>query len=249
MAKNQKYVERNYRLGEGSGKLIPFQVQVKETDLFIRAEKKLIKEAEETIIRLRFQLENYILRFPEFYHSLIPLPIDKSAPPLVQEMMEAAWAAGVGPMAAVAGAIAEFVGQSLLAYSAEVIVENGGDIFLQTSQDVQVGIFAGPSPLSMRVGLKIPPAPQGMGICTSSATVGPSISFGKADAVCVLAPKAALADAAATALGNIIHSPADIPYGLEKAKSIPHLRGVVIICGEKLGAWGEVELINLSRAW
>ncbi len=245
MGKAAEYRERNYRLLQGIEKLIPFQVQVKETDLYIHAEKELVQEAREAIIYLRYQLENYIRHHPEFYHSFQPLSLDELAPPIVKEMMRASLIAGVGPMAAVAGAMAEFVGHELLAYSSEVVVENGGDIFLRTQHSLRVGIFAGPSPLSMRVGLKIPPAYDGLGICTSSASVGPSISLGKADAVCVLSPSASLADAAATAIGNMVHTSNDISRALAKAQSMPNLKGIIIIIGEKLGAWGEVELINL----
>lgn len=245
MGKAAEYRERNYRLLQGIEKLIPFQVQVKETDLYIHAEKELVQEAREAIIYLRYQLENYIRHHPEFYYSFQPLPLDELAPPIVKEMMRASLIAGVGPMAAVAGAMAEFVGHELLAYSSEVVVENGGDIFLRTQHSLRVGIFAGPSPLSMRVGLKIPPAYNGLGICTSSASVGPSISLGKADAVCVLSPSASLADAAATAIGNMVHTSNDITRALAKAQSMPNLKGIIIIIGEKLGAWGEVELINL----
>jgi len=148
-------------------------------------------------------------------------------------------------MAAVAGAMAESVGKDLLANSAEVIVENGGDIFIHSARELKVGIFAGKSPLSFRVGLKIPGANHGWGVCTSSGTVGPSLSFGRADAACVLAPSAALADAAATAIGNLVSSSADLPQGLEKAQTIPGLTGVVIIIGDKLGAWGDVELTEI----
>ena len=108
-----------------------------------------------------------------------------------------------------------------------------------------MGIFAGKSPLSFRVGLKIPAADHGWGVCTSSGTVGPSFSFGRADAACVLAPSAALADAAATAIGNLVISSADLPQGLEKAQTIPGLTGVVIIIGDKLGAWGDMELTEI----
>jgi ApbE superfamily uncharacterized protein (UPF0280 family) len=245
LGKAAAYRERNYRLLQGIEKLIPFQVQVKETDLYIRAEKELIREAQEAIIHLRYQLENYIFHHPEFYHSFHPLPFDELAPPIVKAMLQASLLAGVGPMAAVAGAMAQLVGQELLAYSAEIIVENGGDIFLCTQRPLHVGIFAGPSPLSMRIGLKIPPAYAGLGICTSSASVGPSISLGKADAVCVISPSASLADAAATAIGNLVHTADDIPRALAKAQSMPNLQGIIIIMGEKLGVWGEVELINL----
>lgn len=245
MGKAPEYRERNYRILQRIEKLVSFQVQVKETDLHIHAEKELGQEAREAAIYFRHQLETYILHHPEFYHSFHPLAMDEFAPPIVKEMMRASLTAGVGPMAAVAGAMAEFVGHELLAHSAEIIVENGGDIFLRTQRSLRVAIFAGPSPLSMRVGLKIPPADNGLGICTSSASVGPSISLGKADAVCVLASSASLADAAATAIGNIVHTSNDIPQALAKAQSMPNLQGVIIIKGEKLGAWGEVQLISL----
>ncbi len=117
-------------------------------------------------------------------------------------MAAAAQTAGVGPMAAVAGAIAECVGRELLEFSPEVIVENGGDIFLKVSHRRTVGIFAGDSPLTGRIGIQIEARDTPLGVCTSSGTVGHSLSFGRADAVVVLAPAAALADAAATAIGN-----------------------------------------------
>ena len=239
------YQERNYRnllLDQG---FISFQVIVKETDLYIRAPQNLQQSAFQSIIRYRYQLEEYISRHPNFFRSLVPLAVDEFAPPIVREMIRAAQMAGVGPMAAVAGAMAEFVGRDLLQESPEVIVENGGDIFLLSAQEIRVGIFAHTSPLSFRVGLRIPAVSHGWGVCTSSGTVGPSLSLGRADAVCVLSPSAALADAAATAVGNLVGSPADLPRGLEKAKTIPGLTGGVIIIGDKLGAWGDIELIEI----
>jgi ApbE superfamily uncharacterized protein (UPF0280 family) len=149
-------------------------------------------------------------------------------------------------MAAVAGAMAEFVGRELLPDSPEVIVENGGDIFLRSLREFKAGIFAGSSPLSLRIGLRVPPADQGLGVCTSSGTVGPSLSFGRADAVCVVAPSASLADAAATAVGNRVKSAQDLSTGLETAQAIAGLTGVVIIIGEKMGVWGKVELTEMS---
>ena len=110
-------------------------------------------------------------------------------------MIFAAQAAGVGPMAAVAGALAEQVGQRLLKSTSEVIIENGGDIFIGARQILTVGVYAGGSPLSLKLGLRIDPAKGIRGICTSSGTVGHSLSFGKADAVCVLSDSCALADA------------------------------------------------------
>lgn len=222
-----------------------FQVTVKETDLYIQAAQCLHETAYNSILHHRFQLEQYIARRPEFFTALLPLPEDESAPPIARAMMEASRPARVGPMAAVAGAMAEAVGRDLLADSPEAIVENGGDIYCHCQRELKIGIFAGKSPLSFHIGLRLPAADHDWGVCTSSGTVGPSLSFGHADAVCVLAHSAPLADAAATSIGNLIVTPNDIPRGLENAQTIPGLSGVVIIIQEKIGAWGEVELIEM----
>ena len=220
-------------------------MKVKETDLHIRATHDLQPSTLRSVIRYRYQLEHYIAQKPEFLNSLVPLATDEFAPSIVKEMIWAAQAAGVGPMAAVAGAMAEAVGRDLLLESPEVIVENGGDIFLLAAKELRVGIFANSSPLNFKVGLRIPAIREGWGICTSSGTVGPSLSLGRTDAVCVVSPSAALADAAATAVGNLVRSPSDVSRGLEKAQNIPGLTGVVIIIGDKLGVWGDVQLVEI----
>ena len=203
------------------------------------------QEAREAIINLRQQLEAYIRSNPLFQTSLVPFPADPLAPKIVKEMLTAAQQARVGPMAGVAGAIAEFVGAALLAFTPEVVVENGGDIFLKTGAARTIGVFAGASPLTMRVGIRIPADRQPLGVCTSSATVGPSLSLGKADAVCVISPSATLADAAATALGNMVQGKGDIEPALEAGQKIPGVEGAVIIVGDALGAWGGYELVKL----
>ena len=218
---------------------------VKETDLYILAQGSLEQEAREAVIQLRQQLEQYISANPLFQTSLVPLPADPRAPQIVKEMLAASQAAGVGPMAGVAGAMAAFVGAALLAVTSEVVVENGGDIFLQTGTERTIGIFAGASPLSMQVGIRVPAERQPLGVCTSSATVGPSLSLGRADAVCVISPSATLADAAATALGNMVQGKGDIQRVLEAGQKIPGVEGVVIIVDDALGAWGGYELVKL----
>jgi ApbE superfamily uncharacterized protein (UPF0280 family) len=240
------YEERKYRNLLLDQTLASFQVQAKETDLYIRATRDLSEAAYQSVLRHRYQLEQYILGRPDFLRTLVPVPPDEFAPLLVRRMISAGQLAGVGPMASVAGAVAEAVGQDLMAESEEIIVENGGDIFLRRSREVKVGIFAGKSPLSLRVGLVIPVAAHPWGVCTSSGTVGPSLSFGRADAVCILSPSASLADAAATAVGNLVSSPSDLERGLERARTIEGVSGAVIIAGEKLGAWGQVELTEIG---
>jgi len=192
-------------------------------------------------------LEEYIRRNPAFLTSLEPLAVGEDAPLIVKEMTRAASQVGVGPMAAVAGAIAEFVGNDLLDFSPEVIVENGGDIFLKSLKKRMIGIYAGKSPLTDRIGLEIKGEDTPLGICTSSGTVGPSLSYGRADAVIVLSPSVTLADAAATAIGNLIVQPSDIPNGIEMAKGVEGLKGVLIIQDDKIGLWGEVKISQISR--
>jgi hypothetical protein len=233
---------RTYRTRMARPGLTGFQVRVHQTDLMILAARDLGQLATDVVFRERRRLEHYIAAHPGFLESLAPWPADRLAPRLVQAMIRAGSQADVGPMAAVAGAIAQAVGRELLQHSLEVIVENGGDIFLKISTPATLALYAGPSPLSLKIGLLIPAEQTPLGVCTSSGTVGHSLSLGKADAACVLAPDAALADAAATALGNRIKTPGDIPGALDWLAGIPGVLGGVVIVGDKLGAWGEVQL-------
>ncbi len=239
------YEERTYRNLVKTDDLVKFEVVVQETDLLVRAERDLSKEARESVLKYRLQIEAYIDSNSEFQRSLIPLQDDPFAPEIVREMIRTSQRAHVGPMAAVAGAIAEAVSKDLLKLSKEVIVENGGDIFLATSKERTIGIYAGSSPLSLKIGIVIGPEDSPLGVCTSSGTVGPSLSFGKADAVCVLSKSAALADAGATAVGNIVKEKKDIELGLERGKEIEGISGVLIILGDKMGVWGNVQLTQL----
>jgi uncharacterized protein len=225
---------------------VSFQTRYRETDLWIRAQRSLEKEALEAVLNCRHQLEEYIAQHREFLHSLAPLPDDPFAPPLVRQMLHATRETGVGPMASVAGAIAQSVGLSLKPLSPSIIVENGGDCYLDLQEDTSVGIFAGPdSPFTGKIAFRFMADRFPLGICTSSGTIGHSLSLGKADAVTVVARDAALADAAATALGNLVQNPQDIAKALELAPSIPLIEGALIIVQDKMGIWGSLELIPI----
>jgi ApbE superfamily uncharacterized protein (UPF0280 family) len=239
------YKERTYRNLVKTDDLVKFEVVVKETDLLVRAKRNLFQETRESVLKYRQQIETYIEANPEFQKSLIPLKEDPFAPGIIQEMIRTSGLARVGPMAAVAGALAESVSKELIKLSEEVIVENGGDIYLTTSKERTIGIYAGNSPLSFKIGIVIGPVDSPLGVCTSSGTVGHSLSFGKADAVSVLSKSAALADAAATAVGNIVKEKRDIELGLERGREIEGVLGMLIILGDKMGVWGNVKLIRL----
>ncbi len=236
-----EYLERFYREQVRAPDLVSFEVKVGETDLLVWAASDLRAEATELARRYRRELQDFIQRQPRFRSSLKAYAVPDSAPAIVRAMAQAAALVDVGPMAAVAGAVAEFTGRELARLdSPEVIVENGGDIWLASTRERRIGIFAGESPFSGKLALRVPAAPGGLGICTSSATVGPSLSFGRADAAVVLAPSAALADATASALGNRVKNPGDIEAALEWASEVPELIGCLVIIGEHMGARGAI---------
>jgi len=235
-----EYKERKYRnLIEGKD-LIPFQVKEAESDLYIRANQDLSFYTRQILSSFRRQIESYIENHPIFKSTLLPYPQDKKAPEIIKSMIQTAALCGVGPMAAVAGAIAEFIGKELLGYSSEILVENGGDIFIKSNKVRKVSIFAGRSPFSQRIILKIEAKENYIGICTSSGMVGPSLSFGKADAVTVISDSVLLADAAATAVGNTVKTQKDVEQGLIYAQKIKGVKGVVIIKDDKMGLWGDI---------
>jgi len=236
-------VTRFYRHWIKDDDLVSFELAVKQTDLYIRARRNLKSKALDSLLKHRGSLESYIARHPIFLTTLQPYQAEPGAPAIVREMARVSQLTGVGPMAAVAGAIAEATGRDLLAFTPELVLENGGDIFLKVSKKMLVGIYAGQSSLSERIALEIMPPETPLGICTSSGTVGHSLSLGSADAVIVLSPSTALADAAATALCNMVKAADDIPQAIEKAQSIAGLRGLVIIIGDKMGAWGKVNIV------
>ena len=240
------YGQRTYRHQDYGTELTAFEVVCQETDLLIRADHRLIDEAREKVLDLRAQIEAYIQSRPDFATTLRPWTTDDPAPAIVRKMIAAGNAAGVGPMAAVAGALAGGVGRHLLAYSRQVVVENGGDIFLKTDGPATAGLLAGESPLSMKVGIRLACTGDGIGMCTSSGTVGHSLSMGSADAVCVIARGCALADAAATAIGNRIGSTRQIEPAIAFGRDIDGVQGIVVVLDREIGAWGQVELVPLQ---
>lgn len=221
-----------------------FQVRVEQSDLMILAEKRLEKEALDLLLQARSQLEGYIQQNNAFLTSLVPLPPDPFAPPIVREMMEAAVAFQVGPMAAVAGAIAEFVAKGLLPYSRQVIVENGGDIYAEMNRPLRVGLLPWLEGRSSQIKIEIPKACMPVSICSSSSKIGHSISFGDADLACIVARSGSMADAAATLAGNLLKKGADINSLIEKFKGHPAILGGVFVYAGKIAFWGGLRIVG-----
>ncbi len=241
---NPGYEPRTYRDQQGAEDLVAWRIVVEETDLHIQAEVELREAARAAAREARRQVQREIARRPEFLTSLHPLYAPADAEAVPARMYAAAAVAEVGPMAAVAGAVAQYVGEALEGESAQVIIENGGDLYLRTARERVISVQGGASPLSGRVGLVLPAGFTG-GVCTSSGTVGHSYSAGRADAAVVVAEDAALADAAATALGNRVQSADDAEGAVQWALDLRGVAGALVIIGGTLAAGGGVELRRL----
>lgn len=205
------------------------------------SEPQFIPVAERAIIETRESIKNYIQSNPEFQTSLDPISVCSDAPVIVQRMAEAGSSVGVGPMAAVAGAIAQHVVEELIAAGADhVVFDNGGDIALYLNEPVVVGLYAGKKGMQ-GLGLKVTRRHEIIGICTSSSTVGHSLSFGKTDASTIVSGNVTLADAAATALGNRVcnESQEEIEYAISGLNR-EGLEGMLVMIGDIIGVSGKL---------
>jgi ApbE superfamily uncharacterized protein (UPF0280 family) len=241
-----QYQQRTYRNQLYHSGLSAFNVTFHETDLYVLADSIIFKDVVcQSILKFRQCIESFIIKHPDFLTSFEPLYVndDYLLPDIIVDMLNAGRFAGVGPMASVAGAIAEYVAKDILQTgSKNIVIENGGDIYLKTESDMIISIFAGTSPLSQKVKILIKPERMPLGVCTSSGTVGHSVSFGNADAVCVLSHSATIADAAATAIGNQVRDKNDIRKALDFGLSIKNVLGVLIILDNTIAVQGDVEL-------
>jgi len=243
--KSKKYQKRFYREWVCPDALHEARLCVQETDLHILTDRPVDgRFCRERVRVYRGQIEDYInYKEPLFLSSLSPIPVEAGAPAIVRAMAAQSRKAGVGPMAAVAGAIAQFLGKDLLKQGCgTVIIENGGDIFLKARKKITVGLYAGRSRFSRALSLSFAPGEMPRGVCTSSGTVGHSLSFGKADSVTIVAADALLADACATAVGNRVKAKKDLAGAIGFARSVRGVRGALVILGNTLASWGEIEL-------
>lgn len=244
--KNYKYQKRFYRDWVKAKDLYLTHMVIKETDLQILTDKPIDKDfVGEKINSYRRDIENYISRDRRFLTSLKPITVELNAAPIVKNMTSQAKKVNVGPMATVAGAVAQYIGKDILKKGfKEVIIENGGDIFLKIKRIRDIGIYAGRSKLSGRLSLRIKPKDTPLGIATSSGTLGHSLNFGNADAVIIVSKDAILADALATAASNLVKSKDDFKKAIDFAKKIPGILGLVIIMKDKLASWGKIKFVK-----
>jgi uncharacterized protein len=240
---------RFYRSKMGEGRFVPFTIGYKDSDLWIGIDSKSYNTeiqdfAQRRLVELRQSLELYILNHPLFATSFVPIELLPGAPEIAKIMSIAGLKTGTGPMAAVAGAFSEFIGKAVQAEFGveEIVVENGGDIYLSLKRDLLMSVYAGDSPLSGKLGVQIPAHYTPLGVCTSAGTVGPSINFGKADAVMVICKDTALADAYATAISNKIKLANDIPIQQQFYSTEQEIISLLMICQGQIGISGQFEI-------
>ncbi len=244
-----EYKERTYRDRFSSDGRRSFSVKYKETDLWIGVDKDsyspfMQDEALSIIIKLRNLMDSYLLLDPEYKTSLVPYLPQTPAPLIFHDMSAVCKRSEIGPMSAVAGAVAKYTALELkkkFPYR-EIMVENGGDIYIDIKEDIDIAVFAGQSPLSNRVGLHIPASVSPVGVCTSSGTVGPSLSFGKADAVMIVCKDVLLADSYATAMANRVKTTADIESVIDYISDRSDILGALIVKDDKMAVTGCFEL-------
>jgi ApbE superfamily uncharacterized protein (UPF0280 family) len=241
------YRERFYRDWQHPDDLVSHTVRHGETDLhvFTKAEvppRTFRRKLDSLVLKYRAQLEETIENNSSFLHSLLPVDL-RSPYPMIDAMVKKSREAGVGPMAGVAGAVAEFVGKGLLSLTDEIIVENGGDVFLKSGADRTVLLYAGEdSPFKDRLRIRLRGGGQPRGLATSSRTIGHSLSLGNTDATLIIADSAVTADVFATAVGNRVKRADDLQGAVEFALSFRSIKGGLILIGDRMAAFGEIEL-------
>ncbi|MBR5707237.1 MAG: UPF0280 family protein [Bacteroidaceae bacterium] len=240
-----EYKERSYRSRFSDDERRWFCVKFLESDLWIGVDRGSYSASMEAdtyamLVNLRRSMDAYLLMDPQYKAALTPYDAGLEAPDILKEMSRISHKTGIGPMSAVAGAVAKKVAEFL--NTKEVIVENGGDIYAQAASDMDIAVFAGQSPLSEKIGLHIPAADFPLGICTSSGTVGPSLSMGRADAVMIVCKDVLLADSYATAMANRIKTVNDLQPVIDRISNIPDILGAIAVKDDRMAITGRFEL-------
>lgn len=219
------------------------RIEIEETAATIGAERKYLSQAVGAIRTARLEIERQIRRDQFFLTSMEPYEPQPDSGRVIHRMCKASAAAGVGPMAAVAGTIAQEALEAMVgAGCAHGWVDNGGDVALVLDEPITMEIFSDPAK-NTAYALELPATEVPKGVCTSSGTLGHSISFGNADAVVVMAEDAVLADALATAVGNRVKSAADLATCFDDFRATSGFLGGVAMCSGSVSTFGRVPRI------
>jgi ApbE superfamily uncharacterized protein (UPF0280 family) len=237
------YEERYYRQYIAPEEVKNFNITIYESDLQIYTDCDLKLEIENELKMIRWTLETYIHQNPEFAKSLKPVKIKSHDPEIIKHMKEASKKLGVGPMATVAGAVAHYIGEKYYRTTKELIIENGGDLYVYSTQNKRILLHGGVDSKVKNLSIEIPKDQLPIGICTSSGKLGHSLSFGHCDAITVISKDTLVADAAATAFGNLLKNKGHIKNVLNYSRTFKDISGVIAIVDDEMGAWGDFEFV------
>lgn len=241
------YEERFYRKKFARDWFL-YQAEVGETDILVKSIKPLNSQVIlQTVKKYRSRVEDYIEKFPEFKNTLSCFSLQEPAPQIIREMVDKTVLLDIGPMASVAGAIAEFVGKELSNFSPQFIIENGGDIFIKKENDISLGIYAGEGNFINNFSISLNKPAIYLGVCTSSSFLGHSVSLGRADLVTAVSDSVIFADALATKIANMINNEEDIEKAIDFSKKFSLTKGILIVKNQKLGLWGNLKIFKNEK--
>jgi len=224
-----------------------YRLKYKYTDLFITSDREILKELEGPVLSFYKEIEKIISGEPAFERSLVPVEIKSYYPPFIKKMCHASRMFGVGPMAAIAGAVCDSIAESIAHNCRFLMIENGGDIFIKSTTGVKVGLYSSNSHFSDKLNIEFDAEQTPCGICSSSGHIGHSLSLGSSDLVTIMSDTTTLADAAATAVANSIKEQTDIEKAINQYKKNKEIKGLVIIKGNKIGIWGAIQLSSMEK--
>lgn len=233
-----------YRRNISTAGKYSYRLAYKYTDLYITSDAVISGKLREPLIRFYEQLKKVIRENKGFRESLYPLKTDRSWPAPVRDMCRSAALFGVGPMAAVAGAVCDSIAREVSDECSFLMIENGGDVYIKSANTVKASLFTGSRYFPEILGISIGSGSTPCGLCSSSGMMGHSLSLGKSDLVTVVSESAAMADAAATAIANAVSTKPDIDRTIKKYIRYSQVKGLIILKDDRLAIWGDLQLVK-----
>jgi ApbE superfamily uncharacterized protein (UPF0280 family) len=233
-----------YRNKISSRQKYNWRILYKYSDIFVSSDRDVSSKLKKLTKEIYSVLESHMKEDPSFKKSLSPVESKPQYHYVIKTMCAKSALFNVGPMAAVAGAVCDFIASGLDSFCRCLIIENGGDVYIKSDKDIDVGVYLRNRHFADKIYLRIKADDMPCGLCSSSGSFGHSLSMGKSDLVTILAESTISADLAATSVANNINSPKDILKTINSYKTIKGIKGILIIKDDKLGIWGNIELME-----
>jgi len=219
-----------------------WRVIYKYSDLLISCNGDVRRKVKNLVLEVYDLVESFIEREPSFKKSLSPVKVRDDYPSIIKKMCRKTAVFNVGPMAAVAGAVCDYIASGLTGECSRLIIENGGDVYIRSNRDVSAGVYLKDKNFKDKIYLKIKSEDTPCGLCSSSGIFGHSLSMGSADLVVALSRSIISADGAATSIANMVKENTDINGIIEHYSEIKEISGILIVKDENIGIWGNIEL-------